>query len=285
MDKNVVSSGRDLAKRKLIRDRRKFKLESTEEEFFVSSPTAESIRQSDWIYSKVFSQAMANDILTADQMLDLLRKRGILSPSYDLEVDSIRKQLAENLLSLSAVVDLDEKERLAIKVAGLREELFLLNQKINGPVANTCEQIAEDAKVDYLTSTMIEDEAGKKVWSSYDEYSTDADYELVFKSRVEVMLFLRNVDSDFLENTPEQIALREVVDTRTRQLRDFAEAKKEMAESKEIAAVAEKPVVSEPVIAVETPAETEVEKTEEVVESVPAAKAKKSKKKSPKQSE
>jgi len=219
MDKNVISSiGRDKSKKRPPRERRAFKIDSSGEEFFIAPPSAESIRQSDWVYSKVYSQAMSNDILTTDQMVDVLKKRGILSAEYDQELLSVRKNIGESLEAMALSKDLDEKEGLAIKVSGLREELFLLNQKINGPVSNTCEQIAEDAKIDFLTSHMIEDIDGNKVWVDYDEYSTDSDYEKVLKSRIETMLYIRNVDSNFLDSTPENLVLREITAERKKQL-------------------------------------------------------------------
>jgi hypothetical protein len=92
----------------------------------------------------------------------------------------------------------------------LRDELFILNQKVNGPMANTCENLAEDARTDYITSRVVQLSDGSLVWESHSDYRNDDNTGLVVRARFEVMLWLQGLDSNFLENTPEQRTLREV---------------------------------------------------------------------------
>lgn len=229
MDKDVVS-----AKKESKADpssKRKFSLD-TGEEFFVRQPTAEEIRQSDWLYSKIYNEAFLNGVMTAAQMMEEMKKRGIVSDEYEKEVNDTREKIATSLIDLAAAKDLDDKEKAAIRLTILREEMTLLNHRINGPLSNTCEQLAEDAKLDYITASVVEDGSGNKAWTDYDSYVADQSNDKVFKARLEVMLFLRNVESDFLEKSPEQVALREVREERIKESEKNAEDIKELVEKK-----------------------------------------------------
>lgn len=222
MDKSIVTSIKPAPAG--LDDRRKIELENGDV-LFIRRPSAESIRQSDWMYSKIYNDAFLSGVMTASQMMEQMKKREIISDAYEKEMASSREKLATSLFALANVKTLEEKEQKAIDVAVAREEILILNHRINGPLSNTCEQLAEDAKLDYLTSCMIETPEGKRVWANYDAYCAEPNMEKAFKSRLEVMLFLRNVESDYLETTPEQLALKEVREERTKQLTDLVEKK------------------------------------------------------------
>jgi hypothetical protein len=213
MDKEVVTSKKPKSVIGL-EDRRKFKLENGDD-LYIRRPSAEAIRQSDWVYSKIYNEAFLGGVMTAAQMMDELKKRKIVSDEYDKDINDARERLTRGIIELTNTTDSDEKEKAAINVAVTREELSILNHKINGPLSNTCEQLAEDAKIDYLTASIVETLDGSRIWDSYDVYCVEPDTDKAFRTRMEVMLFLRNVESDFLENVPEQIALREIRVERT----------------------------------------------------------------------
>jgi hypothetical protein len=97
-----------------------------------------------------------------------------------------------------------------MEVAKSREELFQWNQRLNGPMNNTAEQISDDARLEHLTSSMVTREDKSKVWSSYQIYLKEKSQSLALRSRFEIMLYLQGLSSDFLDNTPEARAMREV---------------------------------------------------------------------------
>ena len=53
-------------------------------------------------------------------------------------------------------------------------------------------------------------EDGSRVWKSYEDYLVEQNQKLALKARYEVMLFLQGMPSDFLEKTPEVLAMKEV---------------------------------------------------------------------------
>ena len=185
--------------------------------YFIANPSGEDIRKSDWNYAKVFNQALEDGLPTQSQMLETLKKRGVLSDEYARQVEKTRIDLAAALFRLehlSGGSSDSEKETLALEVARLRDELFTLNQKVNGPMGNTCENMAEDARTLYLTSRVVQKRDGSKLWPIFDDYLAEPNNPLAVKSRFEVMLWMQGLDSNFLENTPERSTLRQVAEKR-----------------------------------------------------------------------
>lgn len=178
--------------------------------YFIAPPTAEDIRGADWQYSKTYTKCLIEGITTAAEMMDLLRRRGIIGPEFEQRAAELSDELTKKTLALDNAETLEEKRDIAIEVAVAREELFQWNQRLNGPMNNTCEQISDDVRLEYLTSCMIQTKDNERIWETYDEFLQEQRQALAVRSRFEVMLFLQGLESDFLEQTPEAQAMREV---------------------------------------------------------------------------
>jgi hypothetical protein len=190
--------------------RRSFLGPEDETRYFISTPNAEIIRGADWVYSKTYTRCLQEGITTSSEMMDILTKRGIIGPEFEQRSSELVSILNEKIIKLDSATTIEEKRDAAIEVASGREELFQWNQRLNGPMSNTCEQMSDDARLEFLTSSMIVKEDGKRVWVSYDEYLAEKRQSLALRSRFEIMLYLQGLDSDFLEKTPEALAMREI---------------------------------------------------------------------------
>ena len=202
--------------------------------YFIAQPNAADIRKADWQYSKVYNQAIVDGFLTQAQMIDLLKEKGILSEDYAERVESTRIGLASELFKLENIKEESseiERESIALEIARLRDELFSLNQQVNGPMGNTCENLAEDARTEYLTSRIVQVKDSSHLWEDFDAYQNEENSTLSVKARFEVMLWIQGLDSNFLENTPEQTALRSIATARLG--RALEDAKAENAEAQE----------------------------------------------------
>jgi hypothetical protein len=145
-------------------------------------------------------------------MMDILTRRGIIGPEFEKRANELAIDLNAKIERLETIEDLEEKQQASIEVATAREELYQWNQRLSGPMNNTCESMADDARLEYLTSCMVQKKDGTRVWDSYDSFLTDRTNALPIKARFEVMLFLQGLDSDFLNQTPEALAMKEVED-------------------------------------------------------------------------
>lgn len=194
--------------------------------YYLETPSAEQIRKSEWHYSKIYNKALLEGVATESEMVDILTKRGIYGPEYEKHLDDLRVKVAVRIAEAQNETDSETKRKLAREAEELRDELFRWNQRITGPLSNTCERMAEDAKMEYLTSVFVKDEKGNLVWDSYDDFLAEENQALSMMARYQVLLLLQGLDEDFLEQTPEKKILRELA-------LEEAELKAQEAEKKE----------------------------------------------------
>jgi len=190
--------------------RRVFQDPENEKDYYIAAPTADDIRGADWQYSKTYTKSLVEGITTSAEMMDILMRRGVIGPEFEQRQRELSDNLAAKVLELQTTDSVDEKQMLAMAVANAREELFNWNQRLNGPMSNTCEQIADDARLEYLTSRMVEHEDGSKFWESYEDFLKERSQALAVRARFEVMLYLQGLESNFMEQTPEAVAMKEV---------------------------------------------------------------------------
>ena len=198
-----------MADDKKVDDKRTF-LGPDEAEYYIVPPNANDIREADWNYSRTYTRSLTEGITTSAEMMDILRRRGIIGPEFEQRAAELTTQLNEKIFELETAEDFDKKRDVAVEVAEARDELFQWNQRLNGPMANTCEQLADDARLEFLTSCMVVNKAGERVWDDYDSYLREKNQALALKARFEIMLYLQGLESDFLERTPEAQAMKEI---------------------------------------------------------------------------
>ena len=116
--------------------------------YYIKAPTAEDIRGADWQYSKTYTQSLVEGITTTAEMMDILMRRGIIGPEFEQRARELATELNTKIIALEQEEELDRKRDLSVEVAVAREELFQWNQRLNGPMSNTCEQIADDARLE-----------------------------------------------------------------------------------------------------------------------------------------
>lgn len=217
-----------------------------ETKYYIEPPTAENIRGADWQYSKTYTQCLVEGITTSAEMMDILTRRGIIGTEFEQRAAELSENLNNAIVALDSSEDMDEKRELSVAVARAREELFQWNQRLNGPMNNTAEQISDDARLEYLTSAMVTKEDGSPVWDSYDTYLKEKSQALALRARFEVMLYLQGLDSDFLDQTPEAQAMKEVeqdiLDKAQAAIRAAEAVAKEEEDAKESEETPKKPV-------------------------------------------
>jgi hypothetical protein len=180
------------------------------QEYFINTPSAMVIREADWAYSKIYTKALQEGIPTASEMQDILKKRGIIGPEYDDRAVELATELDNILAKMDSEKDDDIKRKLALDASEIRNEIFMWNQRLNGPMANTCEQMADDSRLESITAGIVVDKDGNKVWEDHDAFVTTDKGELAATAKFEVMLFLQGLDSDFLEKVPENEVMRDL---------------------------------------------------------------------------
>lgn len=217
-------------KNETLEARREFKDPVSGNTYYIAVPTADDVRGADWQYNKVYTKALVDGITTSAEMMDILRRRGVVGPEFEQRQRELTNELSEKVEALQKAANIDDKEKLANEVASAREELFTWNQRLNGPMNNTCEQVADDARLEYLTSCMVQNKEGNRVWEDYASFLKETNQSLAMRARFEVMLYLQGLDSDFLEKTPEAQAIREIEEQTQEEARKALEELEKAAE-------------------------------------------------------
>lgn len=187
-----------------------FRVDEEEKTFHLKMPTSEQIRQAEWHYSKVYNKALVEGVATQSEMMDILTKRGIYGPDYEKKLQDLQVTIALTIAEMGNEANPSRKEALAKEVQKLRDELYRWNQRITGPLSNCCEQMADDAKTEYLTSVVVRDNNEKPIWKSYEDFVVEKNQALALKARFETLLWLQGLDADFMEKTPENRVLKEL---------------------------------------------------------------------------
>jgi len=181
-----------------------------DQKYYIDTADVDEVRAADWHYSKTYNEALLAGVTTAAQMADILEERSITGKAYEEKRLKLIADLDSAIDELAEAKDREEKKERSDLVADIRNKLFRHNQRASSPMSNTCEQLAEDARVEYLTSAMVKDAGGKRVWKSYDEYKTSSKPQLAMRARYEVMLANAGLSSSFLDETPEAVARKEL---------------------------------------------------------------------------
>ena len=216
-----------------VENRREFEDPTTSKKYYIATPTADDVRGADWQYSKIYTKSLKEGIVTSAEMVDVLKLRGVIGPEFEKRQKELTDELAVEVEGLRNAEDMKSKQDLALKVATLRQELYEWNYRLNGPMSNTCEQIADDARLEYLTSRMVQAEDGERVWEEYSDFLKEKNQGFSMRARFEVMLYLQGLDSNFLEQTPEATAIREIEEEiQTKATEALAELEEAVEESK-----------------------------------------------------
>lgn len=198
------------------------------QKYYIATPTADDIRKADWEHAKAFNNALKEGVFTSAEMVDILKKRNIIGPDYEDVGTNLKIALGDKIADMERETDRETRLRLALDVAKAREEVLQWSQRLSGPMAHTCENIASDVRSAYLTSVVIQDEKGNRVWKSFDDFRSERNLALQARSRFEVMLWMEGLDADFLDKSPENVVMREVLDSVQKEQEDL----KKMVEEK-----------------------------------------------------
>jgi len=187
--------------------------------YYINPPSAEAIRKSEWHHAKVYNEAVAEGVYTSHEMEGLLKGRGLLGEEYERELSVSRSHLQDALMRLElANLDPDtedeELEKIALEVARARDDLYRLNLRFTNPMNTTCEKLAEDAKIDFIISSVIVDASGKKVWPTYADYMNDTNFNFILTAKTQVYLWLQGIDGDILNKIPENVVFKRIDEKR-----------------------------------------------------------------------
>jgi len=187
----------------------KLSVDGREIEIYVQKPNNEVLKMAERHKSKVWNQCIQDDILTKKELGVLMRKRGIWDEAKDREEDEITKEIVRLERELYHGKDgkskpkVSEGRDLAIQIRRKRLELRdLIAEKISLE-ENTADNLADNARFDFLVAHCTFYKDGTRVYKSFDEYNNKSADEIAFAAAGLLGKMLYNLDSSFEKNLPE----------------------------------------------------------------------------------
>lgn len=188
--------------------------QETEVEIYVVRPNNDTIKMAERYKSKVWNQCIQDGILTKKELGVLMRKRGIWDEKKDREENEITKEIIKLEKELyqgktgGAKPKLSEGRDLAIQIRRKRSELRdLITEKITLE-ENTADNLADNARFDYLVAHCTFYKDGTRVYKDFDEYNKKSSDEIAFEAASLLGKLFYNLDSDFEKNLPENKFLK-----------------------------------------------------------------------------
>lgn len=183
--------------------------ETKEIEFYIQRPNNDVVKLAERYKSKVWNQCLQDGILTKKELSVIMRKRGIWDEAKDKEEETITKEIIQLEKELYHGKDgkskpkVSEGREIAIQIRRKRSELReLITERINLE-ENTADNLADNARFDFLVANCTFYKDGTRVYKDFDEYNNKSADEIAFAAANLLGKMLYNLDNNFEKSLPE----------------------------------------------------------------------------------
>lgn len=150
-----------------------FKKDKEKVRVYVTPPSYKVDQELKTAYAVAYRKAISLGVATRSSMLELLRKEQIWGDEEEerlltktVEAATVEAEL-RNAIGSS---DRKSQKEVALKLVGLRNELYGLVQIKSLPLAHTAESIAEDVRLDKFVSLCTFHEDGRQYFKTHDDF-------------------------------------------------------------------------------------------------------------------
>lgn len=178
-------------------------------EIYVEKPSNDIVKLADRYKSKVWNQCIQDEILTKKELAVLMRKRGIWDETKDKEEENITRDIIRlekelfNGKNGNSKPKLSEGRDIAVEIRKKRLELRDLISERIGLEENTADNLADNARFDFLVAHCTFYKDGTRVYKDFDEYNSKSADEIAFAAAELLGKMLYNLDNNFEKNLPE----------------------------------------------------------------------------------
>ena len=179
-----------------------------EVDIYVTQPNNDVLKRAERYKSRTCNEAIQDGVLTKKEVSMVMEKRGI----WDETKDKKEKTLSKDIFDLEKKLahgngkrkpKLSEGRDVAINIRKKRLELRdLLTDKI-AMEENTADNLADNARFDYLVAHCTFYANGKPVYENFEDYNNQGSDEIAFAAATSLSRMLYNLDSSFERKLPE----------------------------------------------------------------------------------
>jgi len=182
-------------------------------EIYVSRPNNETIRKADRLRTKTWNECVDDGIKTKQEILQTMKDKGVWNEKKDEE----EKEITDKIMALEKKLyhgeggkkpKLSEGRELAIQIRRERIKLRTLISERIGLEENCAENLADNARFDFLVANCTYYADGRRVYANFDDYNSKSADEIAFTAASTLGQMMYNLDSKFEENLPENKFLK-----------------------------------------------------------------------------
>lgn len=181
----------------------------------VDRPSNDVATKADRYRAKIWAECIRDGVMTKMQVEKMLAEQNVWGEQEQKEYVDLLQQIAdaekELFLGSEGVKTrkLSEGKDLAIKIRGLRLSLRGLMAQKASLEDSTAEALADNARLDYLTSACTYYENGKKVYKSVEDYNSRNADAVAFTAASKMAEMIYGLDRNFEQNLPENRWLKQ----------------------------------------------------------------------------
>jgi len=171
-------------------------------------PSPKVIREAKMENTKSFTEAIKRGIYTKKK-LELVLKSGEINVIEDYIIKRTELLNQYNLAKDQSELtnSPEELETYANLLTIYKQRVIQEDLSMNNVFANTADQIAEEDKINFLTSELIVDEFGNKLWKSTEDFLNDNNFELLELCKYQVICWTYGLSPDATPVDPASEAL------------------------------------------------------------------------------
>lgn len=177
-------------------------------DILIYQPNNDVLKRAERHKSRTWNEAIQDGIITKKELSVVMKKRGIWDESKDEEEKALSKKIAGLEKELyhgdgKKKPKLSEGRKIAVQIRQKRIELRnLLTEKIELE-ENTADNLADNARFDYLVAHCTFYANGKPVYKDFAEYNSKSADEIAFAAATSLSRMMYNLDSSFERKLPE----------------------------------------------------------------------------------
>lgn len=174
----------------------------------VKQPPNSVIKAAERHKSKVWNEAIQDGVLTKKELVAFMKKRGVWDESKDKEEERITQEIIQLEKDLYRGKDgkkpkVSEGRDIAVQIRIKRFELRELISERISLEENTADNLADNARFDYLVANCSFYKDGRRIYKDFEDYNQKSADELAFAAAELLGQMLYNIDSSFEKNLPE----------------------------------------------------------------------------------
>jgi hypothetical protein len=180
----------------------------SEVEIYVLQPNNDILKRADRYKSKVWNDAVQDGVLTKKELAVVMQKRGIWNEAKSQE----EKAISQEIVALEKKLyhgdgkkkpKLSEGRDIAIQIRRKRIELRKLIAERIALEENTADNLADNARFDYLVAHCTFYKDGRPVYKDFADYDSKSADEIAFAAASALSEMLYNLDASFEKRLPE----------------------------------------------------------------------------------